>query len=722
MTSSRRCVLVGTESLLIQCAQVLEQQGHRIVAVVGDRPAIHRYAAERGIPWMPDTQALTAAFAPGSFDVLFSITHLAVLPTQVLALPALAAINFHDGPLPRYAGLNTPVWALLHGERSHGIAWHLMNEGIDRGDILAERHFDLSEDETALTLNTKCFEAAIESFSEWVPALAHGTLKATPQPAGERRYFGRKDRPAAACTIDLAQPAERIAALVRALDFGGYNNPVGTAKLWHAGRLLVVTRASVSDSPSASKPGTLISVDDEHGFVIATSTRDLRLSGFTALDGAALLPSQAAEALGIRAGGQFDALDRALARKLTDMNRLASVHEPFWLQRLQHQVLIELPYVDRSAPSRAPVYEHIDTSFPGVATTDLVTAWVSQLARLTDKPEFDIGWRDISLAELTRAAEPWFAPVLPMRVKVDFTQGFEPQRQALLVELAATAQRQTFAIDVVVRNPELRKAAQAGEPPALPVALVVAANLDDTQPPLRSELTLALAPSGSGVVARWFFDSTKLAPESVRALQRQCHTLLVAGKADPNRPLGELPLMAPDLYERVVTEWNATTAPSRTDACVHRLFEEQATRTPGRIALRCEGQALSYAELNARANQLARRLAAFGVGPDVLVGLCLERSIEMMVGLIAIHKAGGAYVPLDPAYPKDRLAYMVDDSKAHVLLTQQRLVGELPAHQARIICLDADWPTIATEPPAPFDGGAQPPHLASVIYTSGSTG
>jgi amino acid adenylation domain-containing protein len=192
--------------------------------------------------------------------------------------------------------------------------------------------------------------------------------------------------------------------------------------------------------------------------------------------------------------------------------------------------------------------------------------------------------------------------------------------------------------------------------------------------------------------------------------------------ANPDRRLADLPLLTEGERRQLLFEWNATGAEYPEDACVQELFEAQVARSPDATALVCDGEALSYRELNRRANQLADHLQGLGVGPEVLVGICVERSVEMVVGLLGILKAGGAYVPLDPGYPQERLAFMLADAQAAVLLTQQRLVERFPAHGAHVVCIDADWELIARGREDNPIRMATPDNLAYVMYTSGSTG
>ncbi|HSU17578.1 non-ribosomal peptide synthetase [Longimicrobium sp.] len=201
--------------------------------------------------------------------------------------------------------------------------------------------------------------------------------------------------------------------------------------------------------------------------------------------------------------------------------------------------------------------------------------------------------------------------------------------------------------------------------------------------------------------------------------------VLEAMAEDDRTAVDRLDVLPADERARVLEAWNDTAADYPADACVHELFEAQAERTPHAVAVEGEraGDALTYAELNARANRLAHHLRSRGVGPDVRVGLCMERSMEMIVALLAIVKAGGAYVPLDPQYPADRLRHMLADSRPAVVLTQRALAGLFADPHLPVIPVDGDGSAWADESPAnPARGGLTPEHLVYVIYTSGSTG
>ena len=208
---------------------------------------------------------------------------------------------------------------------------------------------------------------------------------------------------------------------------------------------------------------------------------------------------------------------------------------------------------------------------------------------------------------------------------------------------------------------------------------------------------------------------------TVEGMAARLVRVLEGAVASPDRRIGELEILAGEERRRLLVDWNATAraVPSGT---LPSLFAEQVARTPSAVAVVFEDRRLSYRELDERSSRLAHHLRGLGVGPEVVVGLCVERSPEMLVGLLGILKAGGAYLPLDPDYPEERLGFMLADAGAPVLLTQSALVARLGGPDVRVVCLDADWASIAGAPASAPASGLDPRNTAYVIYTSGSTG
>jgi amino acid adenylation domain-containing protein len=236
------------------------------------------------------------------------------------------------------------------------------------------------------------------------------------------------------------------------------------------------------------------------------------------------------------------------------------------------------------------------------------------------------------------------------------------------------------------------------------------------------DITLFLSERGEELAGQLAYNTGLFEAEAVRHMPQHFQNLLSDAVRRPALPVSALKLLTDEERHTILGRWNDTARPYRDDLCVHQLFEERVKRTPELTAITFGSERLSYGELNRRANRLAHHLRAHGVGPETLVALCLPRSLDAMVGLLAILKAGGAFVALDAAYPAERLAFMMDDSGAAVLLTRRDVARRLPEHRASLLCLDADAEETALHRDENPQSGVGAGNLSYVIYTSGSTG
>lgn len=663
--SGLSAVLIGGESLLIQCARLWVDAGHRVNAVVTRNPEIRSWAHEQGLPVVTPGPGLAGRLEPG-FDWLLSIANLSVLPDNVLAMARRGAVNFHDGPLPRNAGLNAPVWALLNGETRHGIAWHLIEHDIDAGDILMRGAFDILPDDTAFSLNARAYGVAIDTFPAVIAALESGTPLRERQDVAQRSLHRRDDRPAAMGHIDLAQPADNICRLIRAMDHGGYRNPLTTAKILTRSGSLAVAEGRVV--PGSGVPGTVLATGPG-SLTLACAGGAVQLSGLTGLTGeAATFTDQPGETL-----------PRPDTQALTAAMQHIAPGEGHWTAALRDFVPAEVAAETGTGGTRA-----LPMSARQVAA--ILSAWTAG------------GWAYAGpdLAETLRLAPGLIAPWVPLVLDGLAIADRDGQIHALT---ALSARYPGWPLDLILRNPDLSA-------PATP-----AFGLSETGIAIPGcGLTIVADGTGCTLVS----DSLSDAEMDLWAA-RATH---LAG-ANTEAPVADRDLMSP-MDTAVLARLNDTAQPFDV-ITIAQAFEAQVARTPDAPALVFERQTLTYAQLNARANRAAAVLRDMGVGPDVPVALCVTRSPDLLIGALAILKAGGAYVPMDPGYPKSRLAHFLSDSAAPVIVTQTALVAALPPHAADLLVLDADARLAGapTENPAATAG---PDNLAYLIYTSGSTG
>jgi len=702
-----RSILVGDETLLVECGEMLRSRGHDVVAVVAaaGSPAFEWACRNRFPALERPRDLLVGGTAP--VDWLFSISNLAILSQDVLALARRGAINFHDGPLPQRGGLNTPAWALLEGERRHGVTWHLMTGAVDAGPLLAAEPIAVEEGESAFSLNTRCFEAGLRSFARIVDDLEGALSAAVPQGQAPARMFTREHRPAAAATIDWTRPAEDIARLVSALDFGLYANPMGLPKTLLGNRLLLIRQVTVLDSRSGAEPGTLLSRGTAP--VVATGDWDVRIDRLSTLDG------NAWDGADVMAAKAFAAPDAEQCARLDLLDAAAGRHERWWRRRLQQRDSLQLPAFKPRPENAPPRWTSVDRPIPqsGVPLLAAVTGW---LARTADRDWVEIGYGDpVGTARMEDVAA-WFAPELPLKVRVDFEAPLSVLAEVVEREVAALHRHVGYSADLIARSPELRGRASIEHP----VVVRLVDSLCQHRPADATVLDLAICAKER--TCRWTYDAARLAEHEAADFWTGFEIFQAAAQAEPEAPLGQLSLLAKEERARVIETWNAGPTVTAKGEVWHRLFVEQAGRSPDRIAVTAGDRALTYAELDAFSNRIARLLAARGVGRETRVGLHLARSVEMVACLIAVHKAGGTYVPLDPGYPADRIAHMIADSGMSLILSEARLVGALPGERAKVLCIDDLFEAVSGFPSTPFDGGARGIDLAYMIYTSGSTG
>ena len=365
--------------------------------------------------------------------------------------------------------------------------------------------------------------------------------------------------------------------------------------------------------------------------------------------------------------------------------------------------------------------------------TTLLAGYMTLLHRLTGQDDIVVG---IAAAGQLSVGSEYLVGhcvnLLPVRTQVSANQTFTDFSTSLKKVLFEAYEHQIYPFIKLIKDLNLPR-----DPSRAPL-LTTIFNMDRAGSEVESldhkvesvknptssakyDIAFNIVETGSDLLVECDYSTDLFDSQTIQRWMEHFRILLEGIVTHPKQRLSDLPLLTEAQQHQLVVDWNDTQTNYPMDQCIHELFEAQVERSPDAIAVIFEDQQLTYRELNQRANQLAHHLRSLGVGPEVLVGICVERSLNMVIGLLGILKAGGAYVPLDPSYPKERLAFMLENAQPSVLLTQLYLL-EIPTHKAKVVCLDSDWEAIAHQKIENPVCNITPENLAYVIYTSGSTG
>ena len=721
-------ILLGEQSLVIQCGEQLIAKGWVIKCLVSENSVIKDWCVQKNIPHLENYQELEGKYPEESVDYVFSITNLQLLPEWLLKI-GRRAINFHDGPLPRYAGLNVPVWAILNDETEHGITWHEMTADVDAGQLLAQQLFPIVPGETALSINAKCYQTALESFDKLIDGLIDGSNQAQTQNQQNRSYFGLVKRPDAAGMVNWTKSASEIDRLVRGLDYGNYANPLVTVKLILGDNIVVVRKTKVISSITTLPAGQIIEHCAET-IQISCGQGVIELSELFSQEGrhhpciVSLLKK-----LNVSNGDQLpnwsDVSRQSLSARVKEVCR----YEPFWVKGLLNAESVDIPYAKKVSSSDTTELQRTPLALPAsVLSTELfhsapleynISILTALLSRLNSKTNFTFS----VLSNEEEALKNCFTAYLPLDVHVDEKNGFSLLLSSVQESFAAFSKAGALLSDIWLREPVLKGHTGLDQ---FSVKLAIVDSIDDLDPNVQlkaacetSELVVLLEKTGQKM--ELCYRDSVIDEMGIKQLTDQLLVIATEASKNAQQAIKDINILSEQDISSI-NGWNSTAQSYDSKLCLHQLIERQAQAQAKAIALAYDDDEISYQTLNSRANQVARFLLERGAKEGSLVGVMMDRSIDMVVTLLAIHKLGCAYVPLDPVYPADRLRYMVEDSKLSVLVTESRHATKLGDLNAQVIVHNELEAVIKAYPEENLEQRIESASLAYVIYTSGSTG
>ncbi len=725
------CCIIGEDTLLIECGEILLKKGHIICGIASLNIVIKQWADEHHIPCVASIVDLQKSFGAIEFDYLFSIANGKILRKDLLQAPRKFSINYHYSMLPKYAGTYATSWAILNGETTHGVTWHVMTEEVDAGDVLKQIQFPIDENETALTLNLKCYEYAIKTFIELIDELENNKFTLTKQDITLRNYSLLEKRPPYNGVIVWDRSAEEINRLCRALTFGSYLNQLTLPKFIIDNCVYNIQESYILNNPSKEKAGTVVAIYGDE-LRISTLTYDIAISKITNADGVLYTISQLSEKHNIEVGYKFPNLKHEYLTQLENTATTHARYENFWVETLTKMLPgKELFYVSSKSNSylrkisTVNVPESIYVKFLENQKNDerqhlLVAIVLIYFFRLNNCENFTakFSWPELAVKNLE--FEQFFSSQLPLTSHFDLEMTFKEALDSVLVEIGSLKKHHTYARDIKIRYPQLAHCLGLNL-----MTIEIVKDLKAYQPKERTPLNVAILEDGARVEI--FVDESLYTSQYLSVLFKNtpCHIISLMRDIidNPKQEISRMQFLSPLEKQHILYDWNNTKVADLPNKLVHELFEEQVIKTPNNIAIICQDKAITFQDLNEKANQLAHYLRKFAVIFDIPIAICAERSIEMVVGILAILKAQGAYVPLDPSYPAERLSLMLEDSKAPILLiTHSHLKHNFQSYNGQIVDLEKSQEAIIAENRQNLEITTGLDSLVYVIYTSGTTG
>jgi amino acid adenylation domain-containing protein len=735
------CYIIGDGALLIACGELIIDSGHDIYGVISSNPLIREWAEDKGIKCVDHGSDYSEFLKQEPFDYLFSIVYLNLIPKELLALPKKMAINFHDALLPEYAGIHATSWAIMNKETRHGITWHEMVSEVDKGNILKQKTVEIEDNETAFSLNVKCYEVGLESFTELLDELAADSYALTFQDLNRRTYYGKYKRPPVGCVFSWKSSAEEMDAIVRALQFGKYQNKLGIAKLAVADEYIIVDHIRVTRNKSDLKPGTIVDIT-ELNFKVATVSNDIEISSVMSINGAPLPVADCIKKYNLKLGDSLVEMDSETGTRITLLHDEISKCEDYWINKLLHIDPTIFPGIvqvleDKYSTNYSVVDFTIADEFINYTKKDYSNMLAGYLAAISsflfkeckkDSIQVSIGYKELS--EDLKGVNNLFAVHVPVKLELNDTLAFRDVCDIAREEIESVKKHKTFLHDLIVRSPQLNDNSILLGRTVLPIIIEYVKDFENYSQATLNRQGISFVIPEKGNTCRIVFSEEVLAKEKAAIYSNRLTTFIERVAAMPETPLSKLTTLADDELHRVIYERNNTAVDYPRDKCMHELFKERVKQYPEKIAVLYKDENLTYMELEKRASRLASFLNRTGVRRGSLVGIFIERSLDMLVGLLGVLKAGGTYVPIDPIYPSERILHMIEDADIQMVLTQEKIEHKLPQSDVKTVCLDKDWEEICKDSGKSSsrkyysysNKNTSPEDSAYVIFTSGSTG
>jgi amino acid adenylation domain-containing protein/thioester reductase-like protein len=726
------CFLIGENHLMIQCTDILMENGFNILGIISDFLETEQYTIKKNIPFFKSLKEAENTIFLNNIDYFFSIVNKTILPQRIIEHIKKLTINYHDALLPRYAGVNATSWAILNNENEHGITWHTVNEIIDGGDILKQVVFPIEKDETAFSLNLKCHQYAINTFSELISELKNGTYVLNPQDLAKRTYNESQKKPPGNGWINWGDSGQIIERYFRASYLRSSTNHFSCLKFLLGEQCYVVSKLCLSAETSNARPGTIIEISNEE-WKISTKNNVIIVGEINSIDGKQIALKTLEKHFKIRPGYSLRIPSFTELYSFQKMSYKLFSYENYWAEKLKNSTatipFLDLVHVAQFWHSFKLLYsldiseQYNQENFNLTFDVFWLTVWLIYLYRLGNSGIISIA---ISYPEL-RTMSNYLYPLINLSIpfdiqltgEMDFKEAFD------CVELAYSVVKTKKSC---LRDISYRYSLKENNPGMMIVFFNENESINfDKLTNCHLLLAVNLSKKEISFYIQNFLEKNHFLMEFISGIKGHIQTLLKSIIAEKDCRIKSLLILTDKERITLIEKWNKTTTQFPVNKTVAEVFEHQVILTPTNIALKDNGVILTYQELNNLANKMARFLLRKGIKEREIIILYSFPNSKFIVSMLALLKIGGTYIPIDPQVSTYNIEIILNDSKASGLLiskecqteflTNSKLSNQVPIFYIEN-CLNLSLDENQNNLEQQFSSN----HVAHVLYTSGTTG
>ncbi|CAH1796392.1 unnamed protein product [Owenia fusiformis] len=688
-----KCVVIGDGLPLLDCIRIIHTSGLKVLATFSNSTDVQNWCQQQGINVFLRDADLFENLKNERFDYLFSVFNQRILTEDELQLPAKYAINYTNAPLPKYAGVHASSWAILNNEVTHGVTWHLMDKSINTGDIVIQETVQISEDDTAFSLNIKCQGAMRSSLQALLIDIKADHLKCTPQNLAKRSYHSFRDSPINAAVIDFKTTSETIHRLTRGLDYGqgenDFTNPKIVTPNGHV--LIVLSCALLSGDKGESKPGVVRSIE---GDCIVVSTQDSHIELTLGEPDGRPIKTDGIKVYGVHVGTEMPSPNIS---KLDELGLLQTT-EPYWrsiLDTYQPTEFFRQQYVDHTEFKDADMYtETISTSNEAMElcrklkvldSSDAIKgALVTYIGRVCGKHDINIGLGSMDRqVDVDSSIKTLYAEIVPFLFSVEncSEKTIVDAISDVSIKINNALKQGSYALDVYKRFPRLKYKDRIPRH-----NIVLATSTDEVKAQKQaknllkySRLVLTILPGGDIVVNinNTILQSNPFIIEHMRRFRFYIQNIMAL---DNDAKLPDVHLLNAKELNEYLTNVAMDPPQEAIDQTLDNMFLEQCEKTPNATAVVSNEKMATYAQLRDASKPLSKFIQPiFGDTSKErsVIGLYIPNSCEYVAVQLAVLMSGHAFLPLPVEYPQERTEFTINDAKVKHVITLRNLYTDV---------------------------------------------